>query len=72
MTRGIMVWVGIALAGAGWLPAARVQSPSQATLPSSPHRALLNRYCVTCHNEKLRTANLLLDKAEVENPSAGA
>jgi hypothetical protein len=33
---------------------------------------LLNRYCVTCHNERLRTANLLLDQADVENPSSGA
>jgi hypothetical protein len=32
----------------------------------------LNRYCVTCHNERLRTANLLLDQADIENPSAGA
>src|SRR5262249_20205627 len=24
-------------------------------------RELLTRYCITCHNEKLRTANLMLD-----------
>ncbi|NNE39051.1 MAG: DUF1587 domain-containing protein, partial [Gammaproteobacteria bacterium] len=32
----------------------------------------LNRYCVTCHNETLKTANLLLDKVNLndlgENP----
>ena len=67
----VMLWMGIALAGAGWLQAAGPQAPSQAA-PSSPNRALLNRYCVTCHNERLRTANLLLDQADVENPSAGA
>lgn len=71
MFNKVMVWMGIALAGAGWLQAAGPQAPSQAA-PSSPNRALLNRYCVTCHNERLRTANLLLDQADVENPSAGA
>ena len=30
-------------------------------------RALLDRYCVTCHNEKLKTANLMLDKLDLAN-----
>ena len=30
-------------------------------------RALLNQYCVTCHNERLKTAGLLLDRADVEH-----
>jgi hypothetical protein len=36
------------------------------------HRAVLNRYCVTCHNEKLKTGGLMLDKADLENVPAGA
>src|SRR5439155_19144255 len=36
-------------------------------------RALLDRYCVTCHNEKLATAGLMLDKMDLdkvrENPA---
>src|SRR5260370_26065701 len=32
---------------------------------STDYRAVLNRYCVTCHNEKLKTAGLLLDKMDV-------
>src|SRR5262249_54131423 len=39
--------------------------------PSSP-RELLDRYCVTCHNQKLKTANLLLDKLDVNNVSVAA
>ena len=35
---------------------------------SSP-RAMVNTYCVTCHNQKLRTADLLLDKADIEHPA---
>ena len=33
----------------------------------SAHRQLLNRYCISCHNEKLKTANLMLDKTSVED-----
>ncbi len=34
---------------------------------SGSHSALLNRYCVNCHNEKLRTAGLILDTVDVEH-----
>ena len=32
---------------------------------ASPHRAVLDRYCVACHNERLRTAGLALDEADL-------
>ena len=78
--------IGIAVVGAGDLQAARVPvtSPSarqavSSQTPSSPgsslapqRRALLDRYCVTCHNEKLKTAGLMLDKMDVEQIGAGA
>jgi Protein of unknown function (DUF1592)/Protein of unknown function (DUF1588)/Protein of unknown function (DUF1585)/Protein of unknown function (DUF1587)/Protein of unknown function (DUF1595)/Cytochrome C oxidase, cbb3-type, subunit III len=35
-------------------------------------RALVDQYCVTCHNEKLKTAGLLLDKADPGNVSLDA
>ena len=34
-------------------------------MPIASQRALLDKYCVTCHNEKLKTANLLLDKLDL-------
>src|SRR5437773_2312085 len=37
--------------------------------PTSSPRAVLNTYCVTCHNQRLRTADLMLDKAEVDHPA---
>ena len=30
---------------------------------------MVTKYCVTCHNERLKTANLLLDKADAEQVS---
>jgi hypothetical protein len=39
-------------------------APSQVT-DAAAERALLNQYCVTCHNEKLKTGNLELDKLDL-------
>jgi hypothetical protein len=46
---------------------ALAQEPVAPTVPVSANRALLTRYCITCHNEKLRTADLLLDKVDVDH-----
>ncbi len=59
---------------AGRQPVASPPSSSAAgVLPaaSSPRR-LLDRYCVTCHNERLKTADLRLDRIDVANPGADA
>jgi mono/diheme cytochrome c family protein len=32
------------------------------------NQALVNRYCVTCHNQRLKTAKLELDKLDVSRP----
>jgi mono/diheme cytochrome c family protein len=36
----------------------------------SAHRALLDQYCITCHNQRLKTAGLTLDTADITNISA--
>ena len=72
--RRILVWTGMVLAG--YAPAASLQSQS-ADPPStrSPrsiaqsvpaNRAVLDTYCVTCHNQKTRVAGLALDKMDLE------
>src|SRR4029453_18565860 len=50
------------------LSAAHAVARAQAGAP----RAILDQYCVTCHNEKLKTAGLLLDKADVVHPGTAA
>jgi hypothetical protein len=35
----------------------------------NPARDLVNRYCVSCHNQKLKTAGLALDRTDADNPS---
>ncbi len=39
--------------------------------PATDARAFLDRHCVACHNDRLRTANLLLDAADVTHIGAG-
>ncbi len=43
----------------------------QASPPASPSpaRQLVNTYCVTCHNQKAKTANLALDVADADHPA---
>src|SRR5262249_10654424 len=33
----------------------------------SPRRAVLDKYCVTCHNARLKTGGLMLDAANVDD-----
>jgi Protein of unknown function (DUF1592)/Protein of unknown function (DUF1588)/Protein of unknown function (DUF1585)/Protein of unknown function (DUF1595)/Protein of unknown function (DUF1587) len=65
MSRAILYWFGLALVGAA-LP------PGVVAGPASPQRALLDKYCVTCHNERLHTAGLMLDRMDVEDIGGGA
>src|ERR1041384_6966774 len=44
-----------------------------ATAPSSAeHRAMLDEYCVVCHNQQLKTAGLMLDKMDLDHVGDGA
>ncbi len=42
-------------------------SPTPSLSPTlTPAKDLVTRYCVTCHNERTKTASLLLDKADAD------
>ena len=45
-------------------PAARPQAVADAA-EAAKQRALVDQYCVTCHNTRLKTANLLLDQLDL-------
>ena len=68
----ILGWIGILIAGTGCLPAAGQEPASPAPSDVTVHRSLLNRYCVTCHNERLRTAELTLDTADISRVPEGS
>jgi len=64
----------LAVLAAGFVALSRMsaQAPANAT-PAAPNpRAFLDTYCVTCHNQKLKTAGLMLDTVDLANPGAHA
>ena len=65
----VAVLAGAAPAGAGEAgprpQPAGGNAPQSAATARSPQRALLDRYCVTCHNQRLLTGGLALDVADV-------
>ncbi len=53
--------------------AAPAQAPSSATAATPDTvSGVLDQYCVTCHNERLRTADLSLEGLDLSDPSADA
>jgi mono/diheme cytochrome c family protein len=44
----------------------------QVAAPPDNYRALVDRYCVTCHNQKTNTAGLALDRISLEDIPANA
>ncbi len=41
-------------------------STPERSMPGASPRAMLDKYCVTCHNQKLRTAGLTLDTMNLD------
>jgi mono/diheme cytochrome c family protein len=54
------------------LAAVAQQAGAQPAPGVTPNQALINRYCVTCHNQKLKTAKLELDKLDLAHPEKDA
>src|SRR5262245_28772687 len=66
---GLSMTVG--LAGLGLMHAA-AQSPTPPDSSPAAHRAVLDQYCVVCHNGTLKTASLELDSANIQEPAKDA
>ena len=67
MLKRVAGWLAIGLAGTVCVSIAAAQ-----TTDTSQQRALLDKYCVTCHNQRLKTAGLLLDKANLDDISGAS
>src|SRR5215216_3250568 len=62
------IWI-VAVGGAP--QAASRQAPSGVP-PAPTEKALVERYCVTCHNQRTKTAGLTLDTLDLERVDADA
>ena len=62
-----IVFAGFVLAQqapTGRVALSSTSATTQTSSPTSP-RAILDQYCVGCHNQKLKTAGLMLDKLDI-------
>src|SRR5262245_57657593 len=68
-TRGVLTLCGIAVAicFATVRPSQTTAQPAaaQSTL-ANPVRELVTNYCISCHNDRLKTGSLSLEKADAE------
>ncbi len=81
-TRFLLMMAGgsIALVAAISVTLSADQSPAPAAAPAAsatsaaqtPARELITTYCVSCHNERLKTANFLLDKVDANQVANSA
>jgi mono/diheme cytochrome c family protein len=72
MRRSLLSWVAITLCAAGLNQSAGQTPSNPAPTPASQYSQTISRYCATCHNEQLKTADLILPQANVEDPAASA
>ncbi|MGH9782776.1 MAG: DUF1587 domain-containing protein, partial [Terriglobia bacterium] len=66
----VLSWVAITLFAAGLNQVAGQTPPNPAPTPAAQYSQTISRYCATCHNEQLKTADLILTQANVEDPAA--
>ena len=62
---GYLAGLAIALSTLVVQPQTRPPASKVAVPTAAAQRALLDQYCVTCHNDKLKTANLSLEKLDL-------
>src|SRR5262245_10730998 len=58
------------LCAVGYATASGTQSSKPLPAPStSSQQAVVNKFCAGCHNERLHTAEIVLDKADIDHPA---
>jgi hypothetical protein len=72
---GLVAWIVVLATAAGQGQGSAQSSgegSAQVRTQGSPHGALINQYCVSCHNQRARTGGLALDTLSLSNIPAGA
>ena len=76
MTRGLCLLLGMSIvvmsaaSGPIWAAGPSQEPSGELSASVASQRALIDRYCVTCHNETLRTGGLALDTADLTDVPA--
>jgi mono/diheme cytochrome c family protein len=58
--------------GAGLPRVVQAVRPGQAPVANPDTASVINKYCISCHSERLRTAGVVLQGADPENPGGNA
>jgi len=72
--RRAIVGISLLVLATAMVAVPRASQPAQAgsATPTAAQRALLDQYCVSCHNQQVKTAGLMLDKADLNDIPGGA
>src|SRR6266853_3958941 len=62
--RSAAAWIALLLISSSGSPTAQ-RAPATTENRGAKERALLDQYCVVCHNDRLKTANLSLEKLDL-------
>src|SRR5262249_10391216 len=68
--RKPLMRIGLAALAAALLLSVQVKTSPQAASTVSTQRQFLDRYCATCHNDRLKTGGLSLERVDVSKPGA--
>ncbi len=68
-TPRLHAWLAGLLATGGFLCTVEAQQPAA---PRDPHRLLVDQYCISCHNDSLKTAELALDVVSAQRVKENA
>ena len=68
----VAVAIALALFSPGSSNLGAVREPQQAASPASQNKALLDQYCVSCHNQRAKTAGLMFDTMDLGHLSEDA
>ena len=69
---GLVVWAAAPQADQQSSPAAARARATATASNAAAHEALVKQYCVTCHNERAKTGDLVIDPATLANVGAHA
>ena len=72
MTRHSIYGIATACAALYAVAAFGFQQNAPAAASATPAGELVNKYCVSCHNQRLKTANLILDQVDAEHVANSA